>query len=596
MRDAVPFAHHIGLGSEIEKNHANLAAISRVYGGGRVRQRDGVLESESAARPYLRLKTRLQFNAEPGGHSLRDVGKQRSVLHGVKIHAGILFRSVGIAGDNRVGVKPFEPEFHRISYHSLLPETKSKRVLTVAGVPPEKCAYALARYSRSPDSIVQSIDWVRTHDSAKFLESFYFQYGHASIADLGHVVVCLEGISELAATEAEDEQLWDGQARSSRYQDFGKSGFLTPPEFDAAQSDVYLSAGRRLLAGYRKIHQAVHEHLCGKLPRPDGMKEDAYQRNIAARAFDVARYLLFFGVPTGVGQVTSIRTLERQIRRLKASPYQELRDLGAEMAQACASPPDCAWDDSVNLPVAPTLAKYVDSDEYLLQSRADLSLWAEQNLPQAEDFTVDAVDLLQPGDTMADIAATLLYPLTDRPFRQLYEMTRSWSRTRQNEVIDVALRSRTRRDELLREFRGGLFAYDIVMDIGAYRDLHRHRRCHQYRQSYNGRLGYETPAAVLECGIGDFYREEMDHALRTLAGLPEPGSHYLLPFGARSRFLFKMDFAEAEYISRLRSGVKGHFSYREVAWKMKVKMEELAPELGRLIQATPPWVEDPLQR
>src|SRR6201996_6780551 len=91
-----------------------------------------------------------------------------------------------------------------------------KRVLTVGPMPPEKLAYALARYSRSPDSIRDSIEWVRTHDATKFLESFYFQYGHASIADLGHVVLCFEGISELAATEIEDEQLWDGQARSSR--------------------------------------------------------------------------------------------------------------------------------------------------------------------------------------------------------------------------------------------------------------------------------------------------------------------------------------------------------------------------------------------
>jgi len=53
-----------------------------------------------------------------------------------------------------------------------------------------------------------------------------------------------------------------------------------------------------------------------RLPRPAEMKPDAYQRNIAARAFDVARYLLFWGVPTNVGQVTSIRTLEKQIRRI----------------------------------------------------------------------------------------------------------------------------------------------------------------------------------------------------------------------------------------------------------------------------------------
>ena len=115
-------------------------------------------------------------------------------------------------------------------------------------MPPEKCAYALARYSRSPDSIRDSIEWVRTHDSAKFLESFYFQYGHASIADLGHVVLCFEGISELAATEIEDEQLWDGQARSSRYQDFSKSGFVTPPEFDAGASGG-VSGGRAQAAG-----------------------------------------------------------------------------------------------------------------------------------------------------------------------------------------------------------------------------------------------------------------------------------------------------------------------------------------------------------
>jgi hypothetical protein len=57
-----------------------------------------------------------------------------------------------------------------------------------------------------------------------------------------------------------------------------------------------------------------------------------------------------------------------------------------------------------------------------------------------------------------------------------------------------------------------------------------------------------------------------------------------------------MDFAEAEYICRLRSGVKGHFSYRAIAWQMKEKLERLEPELGRLLQATPPWIEDPLQR
>jgi len=175
-------------------------------------------------------------------------------------------------------------------------------------------------------------------------------------------------------------------------------------------------------------------------------------------------------------------------------------------------------------------------------------------------------------------------------------MACGWSAAQRAEVIDVALGSRTRRDEILAGFRGGLYAYDMVMDIGAFRDLHRHRRCQKFRQAYTGRLGYDTPKLVTESGAGEIFTSAMENALAVMQRLPMPGAEYLLPFGARSRFLFKMDFAEAEYISRLRSGVKGHFSYREIAWEMKCKMEALEPELGRLIDATPPWVEDPLKR
>jgi len=473
----------------------------------------------------------------------------------------------------------------------------AQRVFTVAPMPPEKCAYALARYSRSPDSIRDSIDWVRTHDSAKFLESFYFQYGHASIADLGHVVLCFEGISELAATEVEDEQLWDGQARSSRYQDFSRSGFLTPPEFDSRQAAMYQAAAAKLLAGYNEIHARMFDYLSERLPRPESMKPDVYQRNLKARAFDVARYLLCFGIPTGVGQVTSIRALERQVRRLKASEYAEIRGLADEIAQACAAPPECAWDANGNMEaVAPTLARHLEVNEHLLSCRKDLQKWALENLSKGEAASSEAVDLLKPGDTLADIVATLLYPVTHRSYRELYELACAWSSAQKNEVIDVALQSKTHRDELLRAFRGAPYVYDIVMDIGAYRDLHRHRRCQQFRQTYSTKLGFATPDAIEGAGVSALYESLLSHAGNVARDLPEPGSHYLLPFAAKSRFLFKLDFAEAEYISRLRSGVKGHFSYRRIAWEMKEKMVQLEPQLGRLMEATPPWVDDPLQR
>ncbi|GIU75009.1 MAG: thymidylate synthase [Bryobacteraceae bacterium] len=464
-------------------------------------------------------------------------------------------------------------------------------------MPPEKLAYALARYSRSPDSIRESVEWVRAHDSSKFLESFYFQYGHASIADLGHLALSFEGISELAAIEIEDEPLWDGQARSSRYQDFARGGFVTPPEAAGEAAETYVAAARALLDAYRRVHARMVEHLREKLRRPESMRPEAYERNIAARAFDVARYLLFLGVPTGVGQVTSIRTLERQIRRWRASAYAELREIGDEAAAACARPPDVVWfEGEAHEPLAPTLAKYVDADPYPAAAWRAVSEWAQQNLGPWSGAEPGPVRLTRVEEPLAGIAATLLYSVTAWPFEPLYETVRSWSRARQMEVLEAALGPRGRRDELLRAFRSAPYAFDLRIDIGAYRDLHRHRRCHQTRQEWTWGHGFDTPDAIREARLEEEYRGALEAARQAAARLPERASHYLLPFATRGRFLFQMDFAEAEYIIRLRSGVKGHFSYRRAAWEMKREMERVEPELGRLIEATPPWVEDPLVR
>lgn len=476
-------------------------------------------------------------------------------------------------------------------------ENKHPRVIPLAPMPPEKCAYALARYSRSADSIRDSLDWVRTHDSRKFLESFYFQYGHASIADLGHLAICFEGISELVATEIEDEQLWDGQAKSTRYQDFSAVGVVTPPGLDAEQATHYQRAAQALLAAYQEVHAGALAHLKGQLPRPETMKEAAYERNLAARAFDVARYLLFWGIPTNIGQVTSIRTLERQIRRMKASPYQELREIGEETAAACASDAVCSLEpDDRTEAVAPTLAKYVDADPFGPEVQRRLAAWAAEHLPAETTAYTEPVDLLKPTESLADIAATLLYPVSTLSFRALYQLAGSWPEARLRGVLDLVLGTRGPHDELPRAFRNAPYAYDIVMDIGAYRDLHRHRRCQQLRQAYGALLGYETPALIEEAGLAGRYHDAIGAALEAARALPSPAGEYLLPFACRSRFLFRMDFAEAEYIAKLRSGVKGHFSYRRIAWLMREKMREMEPVLGAWMEATSPEIEDPLTR
>ncbi len=480
--------------------------------------------------------------------------------------------------------------------------TNGRRVVVVAPMPPEKSAYALARYSRSPDSVVDSLEWVRGHSSEKFLDSFYFQYGHASIADLGHCIFCFEGVSELAAIEIEDEPLWDGQAKSSRYQDFSRGAAVVPDELAGTEFEgEYAGAATALVEAYLELHGRLRSHLEERHPRPATMKRGAYARTIGARAYDVARYLLFAGISTNVGQVASIRTLEKQMRRMGVSRYGEVRSLAAEMHAACAAPPTCAWDESSpGEPIAPTLAKYADPDTAQSEALERVEAWARQNFEPGTYEQPRDVDLVRPGDPLDETAATWLYAVTGHPFRAILDCVSGWSRRRRLEVLETALEGRSRRDELMNPFRSGYrYIFDIVCDIGAFRDMHRHRRCQQVRQKFGDGLGMERPSMVDEAGAGRLFDEALGSATaarRRIGKVSEPASHYLLPFAARCRSLFKMDFAEAEYIARVRSGVKGHISYRKVAWEIRERLLEVDPELGKLIHATPPWEEDALTR
>src|SRR5436853_3938227 len=116
----------------------------------------------------------------------------------------------------------------------------STNVFAVHGADPEVQAYAMAKYSRSALSMKESLKEISEQKAEQFLNTFYFQYGHRSIADLAHIPMAIERLSILAAIALVDEQRWDGQERSTRYQNFKKSGFYTPEFANSEDRDLYV--------------------------------------------------------------------------------------------------------------------------------------------------------------------------------------------------------------------------------------------------------------------------------------------------------------------------------------------------------------------
>jgi len=157
----------------------------------------------------------------------------------------------------------------------------SVEVFAVYGVEPEIQAYAMAKYSRSSLSMKESLKEITLQKAEKFLNTFYFQYGHRSIADLAHIAFAVERLSLLAAIVLVDETRWDGQERSTRYQNFLESGFYVP-DFagDSVSKDLYDRTIESLMAAYKRVSLSVLDLLRKRgyrfITLEDALSDSAY--------------------------------------------------------------------------------------------------------------------------------------------------------------------------------------------------------------------------------------------------------------------------------------------------------------------------------
>lgn len=518
------------------------------------------------------------------------------------------------------------------------------RVYAVQGAPPEIQAYGLAKYSRSAQSLEESIDELSTQRAEQFLNTFYFQYGHASIADLAHVTLALENISMRAAFHVVDEPLWDGQGRSSRYQNFRDSGFYIPPELEGTpELASYREALEHALGQYERFSAELTDTLKVVIPQPEGMTAATYNRKLRARAFDVARYFLPLATLTSNGQVTSARTLERQISRLAGSSLPELRAISAAMKEACqtagynfverkldaARQRDGLTEEQVETQrqalaeagvigsgAVPTLVKYTAPDTYEPETLAA----AKELLQPYFDSLGDAPDtqpalLIPPQTDLLDALATELLYLTDtrgRRYTQLLSVGQAMPEDMKRRLFELTMAKRGPHDDWLRMHRlGYALGFDLLVDFGALRDLHRHRRCVQILPDLNLDLGCDDARTIFTAALGERgaalaeerglvadFDEGMARALESARTFRRGElAAYLLPLGARQRALFKMDLAEAAYMIEQRSRIGGHFSYRRVAYEMYRQLGERFPWVAASIRASNPAEEDdPLAR
>src|SRR5258708_26231988 len=108
---------------------------------------------------------------------------------------------------------------------------------------------------------------------------------------------------------------------------------------------------------------------------------------------------------------------------------------------------------------------------------------------------VGLVDNDSPGNDALEIelATTLLYGHCHYSYRQLCQTIGAAGETQRREIVDPGLRHRGSHDEMPRPFSAGQqFRFDILMDIGGFRDMHRHPRCGPVIPDFTTAPGLDT--------------------------------------------------------------------------------------------------------
>jgi thymidylate synthase ThyX len=305
---------------------------------------------------------------------------------------------------------------------------------------------------------------------------------------------------------------------------------------------------------------------------------------------------------TNVGLFGNGRAFEYLLSRLYAAPLDELQALAAGMQEALDSlipsfvkraksergRAHQAYLRGMRERVAGAIADWEsDTGDWELASQSAIADRRFQNgKPIASDSQSPTPVTLVEYDPDAEVktVAAILYPHTDLPLERARELAARLAPRERLAIIRAYVGQRgSRFHRPGRAFEEPSYTFDLLADLGAYRDLQRHRILTQERQRYTVRHGYEMPPELEQAGLGAAYAQALERAAAAVdaigADLPEQ-AQYAVPMAFRVRWRVKLNLRAAYHLAELRSAPQGHPSYRRIAQAIYEQIRTVHPTLA----------------
>ncbi len=420
-------------------------------------------------------------------------------------------------------------------------------------------------------------------------QSFYAkwlsQYGDDSIAQMTGTHIFFWGISQVAMKFIEDQRVGlEPIEKSTRYVNFGEKiggNFL----YYKPRPDLERLG---LLENYKRAMDRLFETYVALQPRVLAwLKEnfDEKEMVLEKKSFDVLRGLLPMATLGQVAFRGNAQAFEYLINRSLKHRLGELRWI-AEAAKA-------ELDKEIpSLLLRVSDEKSANYQKYLAERRLGAKKFLDGHFGEGRyesEFAISPAVRLVEFDPESEnkIIAGIIFPEMHIGWRRAMEIVHGLSREKKEDVLTAHFTGRDARwQKVGRAFENSYLRFEIVMNIGAYRDLHRHRMLTQDRQIFSVHHGYDVPAEVQNAGVFDEFSGALESAANVARKIEEKDAtlaQYAVPLAYRMRFYQWQNFRELFWETELRTISQGHPDYRAVEQEKYRLVKEKFPLIAKFM-------------
>ena len=391
-----------------------------------------------------------------------------------------------------------------------------------------------------------------------FYSKWLSQYGDDSIAQVTGTHVIVWGISQVAMKFIEDQRVGlEPIEKSTRYVNFGsKIGgrylyYIPTPALERLG----------LLAEYKAAMNGLFDTYVALLPQlEDWLRQNFAEKDsiLEKKAFDTLRGLLPMATLGQVAFRGNAQAFEYLINRTARHPLGELRWFAQEIKRELDK-------EIPSLLLRVAEEKSGDYQTYLNQRyRAVHDFLGE--LPPELSARPEVRLVEYDADSEVKILAGVIFQQMHGTWDQALAKAKTLDETEKRDLFERYLLERSARwQKVGRAFENAYLRFEITMDIGSYRDLHRHRMMTQERQRFSTFHGYNLPPELEQAGLAAPFEDALgkaDHLFRKIERIDPDLAQYAVPLAYRMRFYQWQNFRQLFWETELRTISQGHPDYR----------------------------------